>query len=170
MATIKLSLSAKSIRSAIDEIEKYRQTLQDKLYMLVQELADIGVESAIQNVENYDAVFTSELVNSISAEERTENLNHVVFAIKTDCEHAIYVEMGTGIKGANHPYKGKLPAMYMQGKTIRQLEDGRYGWFYPDENGHWHFTEGMPSRPFMYDASLEIMDKCVEVAKRIFET
>jgi hypothetical protein len=130
-------------------------------------LAEIGVQTAKANVVSLDAVFTGELFNSITSEEVLASKNKSVFLVKANSEHAIYVEVGTGIIGAESPYPGELPVVYAQGKTIRQLSDGRYGWFY-QRDGRWYFTEGMPSRPFMYLAGMELREKIVSVAKEIF--
>ena len=44
---------------------------------------------------------------------------------------------------------------------------GEKGWFY-FRDGEWHWTKGMPSRPFMYETSIELAEKIVEVAKEVF--
>ena len=75
--------------------------------------------------------------------------------------------------GNRSPYPGEWPDgvswEYASGKTIRQLADGRYGWFYEDDGGQWWFTEGMPSRPFMYYTSIQLRDIVVKTAKEVFE-
>ena len=91
----------------------------------------------------------------------------------TGSSHAAVVEMGSGIIGKQSPYPGKLPDgvtwNYASGKTIRQLADGRYGWFYPGDDGNWYFTEGMPSRPFMYYTSLQLMKLVEKTVKEVFK-
>ena len=87
-------------------------------------------------------------------------------------DHAAFVEFGTGIVGKQSPYPYQLPEgvdwQYASGKTIRQLADGRYGWFYPADDGKWYFTEGMPSRPFMYMTAIELCDIVSQTAKVVF--
>ena len=67
---------------------------------------------------------------------------------------------------------GKLPEgvswQYASGKTIHQISDGRYGWFYQDDNVDWWFTEGMPSRPFMYLTANELRQIVTQTAKEVF--
>lgn len=160
-------LSKASVEKLKKDLEAYRNDLQRKLVVFTQRLAELGVDVAKASVVDLDAVFTGELYRSIHAEQREVSQNRVVFAVVADSSHAIYVEMGTGLVGAESPYPGNLPAVYAQGKTIRQLADGRYGWFY-ERDGQWYFTEGMPSRPFMYFASMEMQNKVVKIAKEVF--
>lgn len=160
-------LSISSVEQLKKDLIAYQMELENKARTLCQRLAEIGVQIAQANVVSLDAVFTGELFNSITSEEILASKNRSVFLVKATSEHAIYVEVGTGIVGAESPYPGKLPVVYAQGKTIRQLSDGRYGWFY-QRDGQWYFTEGMPSRPFMYLAASELREKVVAVAKEIF--
>lgn len=170
MATKKLYLNALSIKS-IDKLKKaivdYENDLQAKLVLFCERLSQYGVEAAQANIVNLDAVFSGDLFRSIYNEQQYATKDTVVFIVATNSEHAVYVEMGTGMVGAENPYPGKLPAVYAQGKTIRQLADGRYGWFY-NKNGRWYFTEGMPSRPFMWFASMDMQEQVVRIAREVF--
>lgn len=170
MATKRLYLNALSIKS-IDKLKKaivdYENDLQAKLVLFCERLSHYGVEAAQANVVNLDAVFSGDLFRSIYNEQQYATKDTVVFIVATNSEHAVYVEMGTGMVGAENPYPGKLPAVYAQGKTIRQLADGRYGWFY-NKNGQWYFTEGMPSRPFMWFASMDMQEQVVRIAREVF--
>lgn len=166
----KTSLSVDSIRNLQKELEKYKDSLTYKARLLAERLSERGVEIARVQVAELDAIFTGELIESLHSEYQGSTPYGAIFAVVADSSHAIYVEMGTGIVGAKHPYPGKLPAVYAQGKTIRQLADGRYGWFYKDKDGNWWFTEGMPSRPFLYNTSLELQNEVVKIAKEIFGT
>lgn len=144
-----LEIKVSGVDEAIRMLERYQKTFQTRVELFMKKLTDYGVEKATEEVLTMDAVFTGELVNSIHSTEIENNAERVIFAVEADSEHAIFVEMGTGIIGATTPYPGKLPAIYAQGKTIRKTADGRYGWYYLGGDGKWYFTEGMPSRPFM---------------------
>ena len=163
------NLSVKGIEQLKKDLLNYKNNiLQDKVKLLVQLLAQKGVSIAQANVTRLDAIFTGELLNSIHTRNGGGTKGTAIFYIVADSEHAIYVELGTGIVGASKPYPGKLPVMYAQGKTIHHTKNGKYGWFYQDANGDWYFTEGMPSRPFMYETSLELMNLVVSTAKEVF--
>ena len=177
----KSDLSVKGIEQLKKDLLYYKNnTLQKNITLLVQKLANNGVNIARANVTKLDAIFTGELLNSIHTEYGGSSKGTVTFYLVVDSEHAIYVELGTGMVGASKPYPGKLPVIYAQGKTIRSatediyvrgelyVKKGEYFWTYIGEDGKAHITKGMPSRPFMYETSLELLNLVVKTAKEVF--
>ena len=169
--TFTATLSASSIRKLQKDLEKYKSELRKKVEQFAEALAEEGVEIAKIQIASYDAIFTGELSNSIHTESTNENGN-IIFAVVADSLHACFVEFGTGQRGIDTPYPHPLPEgvswSYAVGRTIRQNKQGRYYWFYPGSDGNWHYTEGLPARPFMYDTSMELKQKVETVAKKIF--
>ncbi len=169
---ITITLSQKSIQNAISQIKAYQNDLTYKCQLLAEKLSEKGVEIAQTYIASLDATFTYELNSSIHAEYKGSVKGGGIWAVVAGTDHAMFVEFGTGIVGKRSPYPGNLPEgvdwQYASGKTIRQLADGRYGWFYQDDNGEWWFTEGMPSRPFMYYTAIQLQDIVVETAKEVF--
>lgn len=165
-------LSQSSIQNAIKALQSYQDSLTYKCQLLAEKLAEKGVEIARVQIADLDAIFTSELLQSVHSEYRGSIKGGGVWAVVADSSHALYVELGTGVIGKANPYKGTLPEgvdwQYASGKTIRQLADGRYGWFYKGKDGKWYFTEGMPSRPFMYNTANELRSIIVSTAKEVF--
>lgn len=169
---ITITLSQKSVQDAISQIKAYQNDLTYKCQLLAEKLAEKGVEIARLQLADLDAIFTTELISSVHAEYKGSIKGGGIWAVVAGTDHAMFVEFGTGIVGKRSPYPGKLPEsidwQYASGKTIRQLADGRYGWFYKDDDGQWWFTEGMPSRPFMYYTAQELEKIVVETAKEVF--
>lgn len=167
------ALSKSSIENAIKQLRAYQNDLTYKCQLLAEKLAEKGVEIARVQIADIDAIFTSELLSSIHAEYHGSTKGGSVWSVVAGTDHAMFVEFGTGIVGKQSPYPGELPDgvswEYASGKTIRQLADGRYGWFYKDDDGQWWFTEGMPSRPFMYYTSIQLRDIVLKTAKEVFE-
>lgn len=165
-------LSQSSVQNAIKALQSYQDSLTYKCQLLAEKLAEKGVEIARVQIADLDAIFTSELLQSVHSEYRGSIKGGGVWAVVADSSHALYVELGTGVIGKANPYKGTLPEgvdwQYASGKTIRQLADGRYGWFYKGKDGKWYFTEGMPSRPFMYNTANELRSIIVSTAKEVF--
>lgn len=170
--TIHIDLSVKSVRNAIKELKKYEADLTYKCQLLSEKLSQKGVEIARVQLADLDAIFKGELISSIHAEYKTSKDGGSVWAVVAGTDHALFVEFGTGYAGKRNPYKGELPDgvtwEYATGKTIHQLSDGRYGWFYPGDDGKWYFTEGMPSRPYMYNTANELKEILVETAREVF--
>lgn len=165
----KTDLSIKGIENLKKALQNYKNnTLQQKIEHLALALAENGVSFAQVNLATLDAIFTGELISSIHTKYGGSSKGTAIFYIVADSDHAIYVEMGSGLIGASKPYPGKLPVVYAQGKTIHHTKNGKYGWFYQDANGDWYFTEGMPSRPFMYETSMELYRTIVRTAKGVF--
>ena len=167
------ALSKSSIENAIKQLRAYQNDLTYKCQLLAEKLAEKGVEIARVQIADLDAIFTSELLSSIHAEYKGSTKGGSIWSVVAGTDHAMFVEFGTGIVGKQSTYPGELPDgvswEYASGKTIRQLADGRYGWFYKDDDGQWWFTEGMPSRPFMYYTSIQLRDIVVKTAKEVFE-
>ena len=173
--TININLfDQKSIQADVKALRDYENSLEYKCRLLAETLAEKGVEIARVQIANLDAIFTSELLQSIHAEYVGSVKGGGVWAVVAGTDHAAFVEFGTGIVGKQSPYPYQLPGgvdwQYASGKTIRQITDGRYGWFYPADDGKWYFTEGMPSRPFMYMTAIELRDIVSQTAKVVFSS
>ena len=169
----KTDLSVKGIEQLKKDLLNYKNdTLQNKVNLLAQRLAEKGVTIAQNNITTLDAIFTGELLNSIQVRKGGSVKGTAIFYVVVDSHHAAYVEFGTGQLGSEGAYPYPLPEgvdwQYNTGKTIFEVSPGQYGWFYPGSDGQWYFTQGMPSRPFMYETSLELMNLIVKTAKEVF--
>lgn len=170
--TLTLELSSKSFEKTIKEIEEYKKRIISKTKELSKRLAIEGIMIAKAEVTTLDAVFTGELFDSIVAQKISDIDNGSIWMFIANCEHAAYVEFGTGYVGEENPYKGHLPdGVVWNYKVGEQLlanaEKGIYGWFYY-RDGQWWFTEGMESRPFMTRAEIGVIDKVVKIAMEVF--
>ena len=170
---LKSDLSISSIKSIQKELDKYRDSLTYKARLLAEKLSERGAEIARVQIADLDAIFTGELIASIHSEYKDSTKYGAIFAVVADSSHAVFVEFGTGQRGEDKPYPYPLPEGvswdYNVGKTIRQNPvTGRYFWFYPGQDGKWHYTEGMPSRPFLYNTSMELIREVPKIAKKVF--
>lgn len=166
-------LSVKGIKQLKKDLLNYKNNiLQQKVQVLASTLAEKGVVISKANVTRLDAIFTGELLNSIHTQNGAGTKGTAIFYVVADSRHAAYVEFGTGQLGLEGGYPYPFPEgvdwQYNTGKTIFEVEPGQYGWFYP-KDGQWYFTQGMPSRPFMYETSLELMNLVVSTAREVFK-
>ena len=171
--TLKAGLSISSIRQLQKDLIRYQEHLTNKAAQLAKRLSELGVDIAQVQIADLDAIFTGELIASIHSEHKDSTKYGAIFAVVTDSEHCAYVEFGTGQRGEDKPYPYPLPEGvswdYNVGKTIRQnATTGRYYWFYPGQDGKWHYTEGLPSRPFLHNTSMELLREIPKIAKEIF--
>lgn len=164
-------LSVRGIKKLISDLEDYKKSLDDKVEMFAQRLAERGVEVAKTNVAKLGAVFTGDLINSIHSQSGGTDNGYSVFYVVAGTKHCAFVEFGTGQMGEEAPYPYPLPEgvswNYNSGSTIFEISPGQYGWFY-NRDGQWYFTQGMPSRPFMYETSIELMQEVERIAKEVF--
>lgn len=170
---IKGELSVEGIKDIQRQLEEYKKNFNNKTQLFAERLALEGVNIARMKITSLDAIFTGELLQSIRREPKEITTSSAKFAIITDSEHACFVEFGTGQKALDTPYPYPLPNgvswNYAVGTTIKQNPiTGHYYWFYPGRDGKWHYTEGMPARPFMYETSLELNKIIDRVAREVF--
>lgn len=182
----KTDLSVNGIEQLKKELLNYKNVeLRQKVNTLVRLLAEKGVLIAQANIISYDAIFTGELLSSISAKNGGGTNGTAIFYIVADSRHAVFVEFGTGQIGSEAPYPYPLPPgvdwEYKSGKTIRQAENdiyikgklyvkaGDYFWSYVGDDGKLHITKGMPSRPFMYETAMELQELILKTAREVFK-
>lgn len=140
MRVISFDLTDESIDAAIEELKAYRDHVDAATLRAVKRLAEDGAENAKELASFMNAVDTGELVGSIKGEaDGNEGV------IRADCGHAAYVEFGTGVVGARNPHP--------VGWAYDVNGHGDAGWMYPGDDGHYHWTKGMPARPYMYDTA-----------------
>ena len=167
----KATLSKRGIDSLIKNIKNYRDSLNDKTYLLAQRLAEKGVDVAQVRLGTYNAIFTGDLIRNIFSTGGKVGKT-AVFYIIADSKHAAFVEFGTGQLGMEggypHPFPEGVEWNYNSGEKIFEFEPGQYGWFYIGNDGKLYFTQGMPSRPFMYETSLRLPELVVSIAREVF--
>ena len=156
IADIEFELSPEGLTKAITEVKLIQKKLKPAMERLINELARQGAKVARANLVMFDkpAYDYGELQRSIKDVPYKRGVGYV----KTDCPYAIYVEFGTGPRGAvaHHPlgagYRGT-------------------GWRYYNERwGHWVFTYGMGSRPFMYNTMRSLEEEAEATGGRIVAT
>lgn len=170
MKTIKFKLGTKEIDNAIKEIEDYKKDIENKTKMVVQRLIELGVDIAQVKLQSLGAYYSGDLLSSIDG--YYSPLLNAGF-VKVTNDHAAFVEFGTGIVGQNSPHpSGECLSQaswgYATGSKIFTTKDGRVGWVYPSENGEFRFTEGMQSRPFMYETALELERTAAKIVQEVF--
>ena len=161
-----------SLENGIKELKRYKKRVEDRTRLLVQKLTDYGAEIARLKIVNMGAYYSGELLSGVSG-YYSATLNSGFVKVASD--HVAFVEFGTGVVGQNNSHKNgeyltKAAWSYATGAKIFTTKDGRVGWIYPTDDGGFRFTEGMESRPFMYETALEMESKFAQMAKEVFST
>lgn len=160
---ISFGLSVSEVRNAIKEVQKYKEGLNNKCKKFAERLAEEGVALARIKVSEKDAIYTGELLSSIKAEYGGSSPEGATWYIYTDCDWAIYVEFGTGVVGSQSPH----PDTSLVNWKYDVNSHGKNGWYYY-KDGEWHWTQGMPSRAFMYETGRDLRQIIQKVAKEVF--
>ncbi len=151
---ITAKLSAESLRKAAAEVRAYKARIEKLAVELTAELAAQGKQIAL--VEAADIRDTGKLLSSI-VEEHSGNYGYV----KCKCGYAVYVEFGTGVVGSRKPH----PDISIAGWKYDVNGHGELGWWYPGKDGKYHWTKGMPSRPFMYNTAQQLRKIVIPTAR-----
>lgn len=172
MKNIEVRLDPKSIENAIKELQAYKKEVEQKARLLVQRLTDYGAEIARIKIVDMGAVYSGELLSGVGG--YFSPLLNAGF-VKVTSDHVAFVEFGTGVVGQQSPhtngeYLSKASWGYATGQKIFTTKDGKVGWIYPTDDGGFRFTEGMKSRPFMYQTALELQREFPRMAKEVFGT
>lgn len=158
LRTIRFQLTPESIDKAIQELYEFQNDLQLMCEELARKLVSDGVEIARMKIVAMDAVFTGDLWRSIQGVYFEEEHCGVIF---TDAPHALFVEFGTGIVGENGPHHPWQEAYGWRHDVHNHEESGwwykaPWGWYISEDGQPLAWTNGMISRPFMYETLAEL--------------
>lgn len=157
---IKFKLDLKDIDRAIRQVQKFKVQFLEKCNRLVEALTEQGEDVARIEVQQLDAVYTGELLNSIDS---YYSPTYNVGIIKAGAYYAAYVEFGTGVVGSQSPHPNP------QGWQYDVNGHGDEGWvYYDDESGNFRWTKGFKSRPFMYNTARQLEKECKRIAQEVF--
>ena len=149
---IEMSLDPRSIARAIAEVQEVRQQLTDGMNDLIRKLSKDGEDIAKMQVVSMDAVDNGDLERSIYG--YFDPMSRIGYVI-AGAPHAIYVEYGTGMVGAEnpHPEAGRASWEYdvnghgLNGWVYVKGSDGVFSM----DGAQFRWTKGYIARPFMYN-------------------
>lgn len=150
-----VNIDLNNITASMHKIPQIQRAIQlgiDDAFEEIQEIAEMKV------LENLDKYGLSQSMLNYDIRVYRDSNDSLVVAVLTD--YAKYVEYGTGLVGASSPHPRPLNWSYASGEHSSKGK----GWWYPTDERDTNrtkkmgsggdliaFTEGMPSRPFIYD-------------------
>jgi len=167
---IVLNLNARSINSAIREVERYRTGLEAKSQELSKRLA------AMLEAESSSG-FASATADTWYGGSRTANVSVTVSSegnvsiVEASGEDAFWAEFGAGIY-----YNGPEPYPSPPGRPAGVAAIGTFGkgkgkqasWGFIGDDGRLHITHGNPASMPMYTAFQKTIQEVVRVAQEVF--
>lgn len=165
---IHVSLNPIGIQAIINQLELYKSNLTIHTQELLQRLTNDGVTIAKAKVVQLGIKYDTNLTKSINGMV----VGNVGF-VKVDDKHAVFFEFGTGPVGAKnkHP-KGKgYASKGWYTKADGKAMDALYGWTPLGKDGDTFFyTEGQPSKPFLYQTAIELRQELPRIAREVFRS
>ena len=159
MPVIRVEFTADGLERAIAEVKAYRDKVEQADTAIVKRLTEDGVKQAQDLVAYMNAIDTGELAGSIQGDAKDKR-----GVIRAEAGHAAYVEFGTGVVGAGAPHPNPI------GWAYDVNGHGEKGWMYPGDDGKWHWTKGMPSRPYMYETAQMMAQAVPDVAAEVLQS
>jgi hypothetical protein len=168
----------KSIRKATRYLEKEKSSLQEKCIRFANLLADKGIRVAAMNAGTAFAsyiIFSKEIIdsdqNGCKAIMYGKN-TQAVFGEGVNASEIspiLFVEYGAGINNA-------LPPQVVDGIEVgagtfpgQQYALDPNGWYYMDNEGVWHHSDGYAPHAPMQKAYDEMVKQQEKIANRIFK-
>lgn len=175
--TINILLSEKSIDEAIGQLQQYKNWLIKKTSQLVKELAEVGIPVIDENMEKASYTYDEKGVRSGSD---TSHYTHVKIQSFGSCSKANLIVQGKELMfiefGAGVFYNGAAGSSPHPKGAVNGMVIGSYGnhrgvqkvWGYYADSGELVLTHGVEAQMPVYKADMEIIQKYVEVARRVF--
>ena len=154
-----------NITDVIRQLEQYRNTLEDKKRLFMEELAQIGIDVA--NISYNTMLFDGDRDVTVEGPEWIDDNTLVIKSSGTD---VLFMEFGTGAMfGEGHPQAeefGYGPGTWSDNEALggKGHWDDPNGWYYEHGKKSW----GNPPHMGMYDAGQKMRESIVEKAREVF--
>ena len=175
--TIEFDLSAKSINSAIKELEHFQTDFFQKIQLLQERIAnDIALHAqAGFNTSTSERSWVAGKQGTYQEEKPnvTVDINPVSMDTTVIVAHgqdAIWVEFGTGVYYYGSVGSSRHPKGRELGMTIGSYGKGngrKRTWGYM-ESDEFHRTHGVPATMPMYNAMMDSVSRFYSIAKEVF--
>lgn len=165
----RIVVDIKNIDKAINEVKEYEKSIDEKLHLFTQRLAQIGAMEA--RVSFTKAMYAGKNDVEVEVEELKDGKGYVVRSSGTA---VLFIEFGTGILNPEHPQSGEFG--YAHGTYGKGKGKNPKGWVYKGEQGNAgkelrpgvYHTYGNPPSRSMYNASKEMRKEITRIAKEVF--
>lgn len=169
--------SISSIKQLQKELEKYNDELVIKCRLLAEKLAEIGIKVAEAKIN--ESPLGKYVTIKTDITEKRAGCKAILIAAGETFEHEGYapfnsllaIEFGAGIR-YNSEENPKAPDLGFGVGTFPDQThafDKNGWWFWSEEKQAWIHSYGVKATMPMYQASMEIQQNIVEVAKEVFK-
>ena len=157
-----MELSGSSIDNAIKELKAFRESIEQKMDKLLEELANIGVREA--SVRFTTAMYDGVNDSSVTLEPITDG-----YCIKAEGKAVAFIEFGAGVyHNPGEPYPNPRPDGIVGIGEYGKGYGKRQAWGFRYESGELVITHGNPAAMPMWYASEEMRNKITKIAREVF--
>lgn len=165
---IRISLSEKSIRNAINEIEVYKRQFVERNEVFVRRLAELGIPVIDQNIAaaQGDSDKSHNTYIKISSFGSYSEAKLVV-----EGKSILFIEFGAGIRYNGSSGTSPHPKGEEFGYTIGSYGKGQGSkdfWFYYADTGESVMSHGTEATMPVFRASQEIIQNIRRIAREVF--
>ena len=161
---LKIDLTESSIDAAIQQLQSYQDSLEEKAKLICEKLASRGAVSASLAYARGSTAYTGPVDCEVTVEPEGDG-----YKILANGETVLFLEFGAGVTyGGGHPLNGQFgmgPGTY-PGQTHAMTGKG---WYLPKSRGGGH-TYGNPPTMAMYNAAQDIRQEIQRVAEEVFRS
>lgn len=165
---IRISLSEKSIRNAINEIESYKMEFIERNEVFVRRLAELGIPVIDQNIavaqgdsdKNHNTYIK---INSFGSYSEAK--------LVVEGKSILFIEFGAGIRYNGSSGTSPHPKGEEFGYTIGSYGKGQGSkdfWFYYADTGESVMSHGTEATMPVFRASQEIIQNIRRIAREVF--
>lgn len=149
------ALSPQSVEEAKKQLESLNSKVDSTLASVISQLTQEGCDYMKSVVKRS----TGELSDSISS---TFDESTCTGRISVGSDYAIFVEYGTGIKGATSPHPNPAPDWVYDSNN-----HGAAGWWYFDKKAQkLRWTQGQPANAFVYKTAQYLKQRAKELTDK----
>ena len=157
-----MSLSSKSIKSAIQEVKAFRDSLDAKKDKLLEELANIGVREA-------SVRFTTAMYDGVNDSYVTLETTKDGYCILAEGRAVAFIEFGAGVyHNTGEPYPNPRPEGIVGIGEYGKGYGKRPAWGFRNEDGELVITRGTPAAMPLWYASEEMRNSVLKIFKEVF--
>lgn len=172
---MKISVALNNIEKSLDKIEKYKKSLEKKVHLFLEKLAETGIDEASVRFKTaqYDGY------NDVTV-DKPRWINEHCLAISAKGKAVTFIEFGAGVHYSSPPHPKAEEFGFNRGEygyKLGKLDSWRYEGD-PGTNGEIitegkHAgeikTHGNPANRAMYESGKKMRSEILKIAKEVFK-
>ena len=172
---ITMNLSVSSIQNAIKELRQYQNDLNRKCEEFCRRLTELGKITAQAKVDESPLGKYITVTTDIQPEKAGCKAMLIATGVTKSTDYGdinmlLLVEFGGGIHHNPVANQKADELGFGVGTFPGQKHAFEDGWWYPGDDGEWHYTHGTKATMPMYNASTEMLLNIRKIAKEVFRS